>query len=55
MDTADKDKKLEMPLLLIWGARGQSPERAREFLDVWRAGVGWDSARKFVWAHAPLP
>jgi haloacetate dehalogenase len=36
MDTADKDKKLEMPLLLLWGARGQSPERASEFLDVWR-------------------
>jgi haloacetate dehalogenase len=36
MDTADKDKKLEMPLLLIWGARGQSSERSREFLDVWR-------------------
>src|SRR4029450_1365173 len=31
MDTADKDKKLEMPLLLIWGARGQPPERANEF------------------------
>jgi len=36
MDTADKDKKLAMPLMLLWGARGQSPERAREFLNIWR-------------------
>ena len=36
MDTADKDKKIDMPLLLLWGARGQPPERAREFLDVWK-------------------
>jgi haloacetate dehalogenase len=35
MDTADKDKRIDMPLLLLWGARGQPPERAREFLDVW--------------------
>jgi haloacetate dehalogenase len=25
-----------VPLLLLWGARGQPPERAKEFLDVWR-------------------
>jgi haloacetate dehalogenase len=36
MDTADKDKKLEMPLMLLWGARGHSPERAQRFLDIWR-------------------
>ena len=36
MDTADKDRQITMPLLLLWGARGQSPERAREFLDVWK-------------------
>jgi haloacetate dehalogenase len=36
MDTADKDKKLEMPLMLLWGARGHSPERAQAFLDIWR-------------------
>ena len=36
MDTADKDKKIDVPLLLLWGARGQPPERAKEFLDVWR-------------------
>jgi len=35
MDTADKDKKLAMPLLLLWGARGHPPERAREFMDIW--------------------
>lgn len=35
MDTADKDKKLEMPLMLIWGARGHSPERAKKFVDIW--------------------
>jgi haloacetate dehalogenase len=36
MDTADKDKKLEMPLMLLWGARGHSPERAQKFVDIWR-------------------
>ncbi len=36
MDTADKDKKLAMPLMLLWGARGHSPERAREFLNIWQ-------------------
>jgi len=36
MDTADKDRKLDLPLLLLWGARGDSPERAKEFLDIWR-------------------
>ena len=36
MDTADKDNKLAMPLMLLWGARGHSPERAREFLNIWR-------------------
>ena len=36
MDTADKDKKLAMPLMLLWGARGHSPERAKEFLDIWQ-------------------
>jgi haloacetate dehalogenase len=35
MDTADKDKKLVMPLMLMWGARGHSPERAKEFLNIW--------------------
>ena len=27
------DRKLEMPLLLLWGARGHPPERAAESLD----------------------
>jgi haloacetate dehalogenase len=36
MDTEDKDKKLAMPLMLLWGARGHSPERAREFLNIWQ-------------------
>ena len=36
MDTADKDKKLAMPLMLLWGARGHSPERAKEFLNIWQ-------------------
>jgi haloacetate dehalogenase len=36
MDTADKDKKLAMPLMLLWGARGHSPERAQEFLNIWK-------------------
>lgn len=35
MDTADKDKKLAMPLMLLWGARGHSLERAKGFLDIW--------------------
>ena len=36
MDTIDKDRKLEAPLLLLWGAKGQTTERAAEFLDVWQ-------------------
>ncbi|MGH8619476.1 MAG: alpha/beta fold hydrolase [Burkholderiales bacterium] len=36
MDAADNDKKLDMPLLLLWGARGHSPERSKEFLDIWK-------------------
>jgi haloacetate dehalogenase len=36
MDTADKDKKLAMPMLLLWGARGHPPERAQEFLNIWK-------------------
>ena len=36
MDTADEDKKLTMPRKLVWGARGHPPERAREFLDIWK-------------------
>jgi haloacetate dehalogenase len=36
MDNADKDRKIDIPLLLLWGARGHSPERAKEFLNVWR-------------------
>jgi haloacetate dehalogenase len=36
MDTVDKDRKLDVPLLLLWGARGQTSERAIDFLDVWR-------------------
>jgi haloacetate dehalogenase len=35
MDTADLDKKVEIPLIVIWGARGQPRERAREFAEVW--------------------
>ncbi len=35
MDTEDKDKKLKMPQMLLWGARGHSPERAKEFLSIW--------------------
>lgn len=37
MDTADKDRKVEAPLLLLWGARGISPERSQEFLNVWQS------------------
>ena len=36
MDTADKDKKVTQPLLLVWGARGQSEERSEAFVNVWR-------------------
>ena len=36
MDTADEDKQLAMPLMLLWGARGHSPERAKEFMNIWR-------------------
>jgi haloacetate dehalogenase len=35
MDAADKDRRIEMPTLILWGARGQTPERTREFEAVW--------------------
>ena len=25
-----------MPLMLLWGARGHSPQRAKEFLSIWQ-------------------
>jgi haloacetate dehalogenase len=34
MDAADKDRKVSVPLLILWGARG--PDRSGTFLDVWR-------------------
>ena len=36
MDTADKDKQLDLPLMLLWGARGHAPERAQAFLTIWQ-------------------
>jgi haloacetate dehalogenase len=30
MDTADKDRQIEMPAVVLWGAR------SKEFLDVWK-------------------
>lgn len=36
MDAADKDNRLAMPLMLLWGARGHPPERAQKFVDIWR-------------------
>ncbi len=35
LDTADKDRPLEMPLMLLWGARGQVPERSKAFVEIW--------------------
>ena len=35
IDAADKDKQIGMPVLILWGARGQTPERTKEFADVW--------------------
>jgi haloacetate dehalogenase len=49
MDTADKDRKLAMPLLLLWGARGHPPERAREFVDIWKQYATQ------IAAYEPLP
>jgi haloacetate dehalogenase len=34
MDTADKDRRIATPMLILWGARG--PERSGEFIDIWR-------------------
>lgn len=36
IDAADKDKQIQMPALILWGARGQPPERTKEFADVWK-------------------
>jgi haloacetate dehalogenase len=34
MDSADKDRQITMPLLILWGTRGQPP--TQEFPTVWR-------------------
>jgi haloacetate dehalogenase len=36
MDSADKDRKIDMPAIVLWGARGQPAGRSKEFLDVWK-------------------
>ena len=36
IDATDNDKPIKMPVLILWGARGQTPERTREFVEVWR-------------------
>ena len=36
MDDADKDRTLDMPLMLLWGARGQVPERSKAFVEIWK-------------------
>src|SRR6476661_7114753 len=36
MDTADRDRKIDIPSMIVWGARGHPPERAREFVDIWK-------------------
>jgi haloacetate dehalogenase len=35
IDGVDKDKQIAMPVLILWGARGQTPERTKEFAEVW--------------------
>jgi haloacetate dehalogenase len=36
IDTADRDRKIDIPAMIVWGARGQPPERAQEFHDIWQ-------------------
>lgn len=36
MDRADYGNKIEMPLMLLWGGRSQSEERAKKFKSVWQ-------------------
>jgi haloacetate dehalogenase len=36
IDTADRDRKIDMPAMIVWGARGHPPERAQEFRDIWQ-------------------
>ena len=36
IDAVDKDRRIAMPALILWGARGQPPERTGEFAEVWR-------------------
>jgi haloacetate dehalogenase len=36
MDKADEGRQITMPVLVLWGARGQPPERTEEFAAVWR-------------------
>ncbi len=49
MDSADAERRIEMPSLIVWGGRGQSPERARRFIEVWR-GYAADIA---AWEDLP--
>ncbi|MSP02664.1 MAG: alpha/beta hydrolase [Acetobacteraceae bacterium] len=37
MDTADKDRKIEQPALIVWGARGIPTARSAAFLNVWNS------------------
>jgi len=36
IDSADCDRRIDMPAMIVWGACGHSPERAREFLEIWQ-------------------
>src|ERR1700722_4868669 len=36
IDAADQDRRIAMPALVLWGARGQPPERTSEFAEVWK-------------------
>ena len=35
IDTEDRDRRIDMPAMIVWGARGHPPERAQEFRDIW--------------------
>lgn len=36
IDTAGRDRRIDMPAMIVRGARGHAPEHAREFLEIWQ-------------------
>jgi haloacetate dehalogenase len=52
LDTEDKDRAIGMPSMILWGARGHPPERAKEFRAIWdRFASNIEHAEGFECGH----